>query len=93
MVSWLQIVRALEGDMLLEDLNEGMRPGQSMTFGTAAEATSNARAPGPYTSDMERIRQVPMGISEYRGIVGQFGRPSPIGSEASFSDDMSPVKR
>ncbi|TVU44764.1 hypothetical protein EJB05_04233 [Eragrostis curvula] len=79
-----QIVRALEGDMSLEDLNEGVRPGQSMTFGTAASGAGyKARAPGPYTSDMERIRQVPMAISEYSGTVG----------ELSFSDDMSPVKR
>ncbi|CAM0876519.1 unnamed protein product [Alopecurus aequalis] len=30
-----QIVRALEGDMSIEDLNEGVRPGQSMLFGEA----------------------------------------------------------
>lgn len=30
-----QIVRALEGDMSLEDLNEGVRPGQSVLFGEA----------------------------------------------------------
>uniref|UniRef100_A0A0A9FMR8 non-specific serine/threonine protein kinase n=1 Tax=Arundo donax TaxID=35708 RepID=A0A0A9FMR8_ARUDO len=83
-----QIVRALEGDMSLEDLNEGVRPGQSMTFGTAA-AGYKAKVPGRYTSDMERIRQVPMAIPKYSGTVGEFGRPSPIGSEGS-SDEMSP---
>ncbi|XP_062212581.1 proline-rich receptor-like protein kinase PERK4 [Phragmites australis] len=89
-----QIVRALEGDMSLEDLNEGVRPGQSMTFGTsAAGAGYKATAPGDYTSDMERIRQVPMATPECSGAVAEFGRPSPIGSEGSFSDDMSPVKR
>ncbi|KAK8444031.1 hypothetical protein SEVIR_9G070300v4 [Setaria viridis] len=93
-----QIVRALEGDMSLEDLNEGVRPGQSMTFGpaapVAAAASYNAnRAPGQYTSDMERIRQAPMAIPEYSGTVTGFGRPSPIESEGSFSDDdLSPVK-
>ncbi|KAG2534837.1 hypothetical protein PVAP13_9NG087946 [Panicum virgatum] len=49
-----QIVRALEGDMSLEDLNEGARPGQSMTLGTAASEPSYKahRAPGRYTSDI-----------------------------------------
>jgi hypothetical protein len=31
----VQIVRALEGDMSLEDLNEGVRPGQSALFDEA----------------------------------------------------------
>ncbi|RLN41025.1 proline-rich receptor-like protein kinase PERK4 [Panicum miliaceum] len=91
-----QIVRALEGDMSLEDLNEGVRPGQSMTFGTAASASSYKadRAPGRYTSDMERIRQATMAIPEYGGgAVTVFGRPSPTGSEGPFDDDdLSPVK-
>ncbi|KAK3145912.1 hypothetical protein QOZ80_3BG0259120 [Eleusine coracana subsp. coracana] len=88
-----QIVRALEGDMSLEDLNEGMRPGQSMSFGVAASSSYETRAPGPYTSDMQRIRQVPMVISEYSGTVGEFDCLSPTGSEPSFSHAMSPVKR
>jgi len=91
-----QIVRALEGDMSLEDLNEGVRPGQSMAFGTAASAPSYKanRAPGQYTSDMERIRQAPMAIGESSGgAVTGFGRPSPIGIEGPFDDDeLSPVK-
>uniref|UniRef100_A0ACD5X7S4 Uncharacterized protein n=1 Tax=Avena sativa TaxID=4498 RepID=A0ACD5X7S4_AVESA len=33
-----QIVRALEGDMSLEDLNEGVRPGQSVLFGEAGSS-------------------------------------------------------
>jgi len=84
-----QIVRALEGDMSLEDLNEGARPGQSMTLGTAASAPSYKahRAPGRYTSDMERIRQAPMEIGECSGgAVTGFGRPF------DDDDDLSPVK-
>ncbi|PAN44748.1 hypothetical protein PAHAL_9G067200 [Panicum hallii] len=90
-----QIVRALEGDMSLEDLNEGVRPGQSMTFGTASASLYKAnRAPGRYTSDMERIRQATVAIPEYSGgAVTGFGRPSPVGSEGPFDDDdLSPVK-
>jgi interleukin-1 receptor-associated kinase 1 len=86
----MQIVRALEGDMSLEDLNEGVRPGQSMTFVGTADSYKASRAPGQYTSDMERIRQAPMAIPEYSGAITGF---SPIGSEGSFSeDDLSPVK-
>ncbi|KAJ1293377.1 hypothetical protein BS78_01G063300 [Paspalum vaginatum] len=88
-----QIVRALEGDMSLEDLNEGVRPGQSMAFGTATAASVSykAQAPGTYTSDMERIRQAPMAIPEYSGAATEFGRLSPVGSDGSF-EDLSPVK-
>ncbi|KQK12955.1 hypothetical protein BRADI_1g07010v3 [Brachypodium distachyon] len=34
-----QVVRALEGDMSLEDLNEGVRPGRSGVFDAAAESS------------------------------------------------------
>lgn len=83
MAFWVQIVRALEGDISLEDLNdnEGVRPGQSMAFGTAdAAATSyKAKAPGPYTHGVERIRQAP---TVYSGAVG---RPSTIGNDGDES--------
>ena len=75
--------------MSLEDLNEGVRPGQSMAFGAAASAPSYKAngAPGQYTSDMERIRQAPMEIGEYSGgAVTGFGRPF------DDDDDLSPVK-
>ncbi|KAL5210976.1 hypothetical protein ABZP36_006599 [Zizania latifolia] len=52
-----QIVRALEGDMSLEDLNEGVRPGKSMLFDTAALESNLSEAPRPYPSDMNWIRQ------------------------------------
>lgn len=43
--------------MSLEDLNEGMRPGQSMVFGTAETGGSISEASGSYTFDMDRIIQ------------------------------------
>lgn len=88
-----QIVRALEGDMSLEDLNEGVRPGQSMLFGSAGSGYRKEAPAGSYTSDMNRIRQVAMASPEYSGTIGEFGRPSPIGSDGPFSDEMSPVGR
>jgi hypothetical protein len=81
----VQIVRALEGDISLEDLNdnEGVRPGQSMAFGTAAAAAAatsyKAKAPGPYTHGVERIRQAP---TVYSGAVG---RPSTIVNDGDES--------
>lgn len=63
MVFLAQIVRALEGDMSLEALNEGVRPGQSMMFGTSGAGYKN-EAPGSYTSNMNRIGQVAMASPE-----------------------------
>ncbi|XP_040377563.1 proline-rich receptor-like protein kinase PERK4 [Oryza brachyantha] len=75
-----QIVRALEGDVSLEDLNEGMRPGQSMVFGTAEHGSSIGGTSGLYTFDMDRVVQEAKARAE-------FGRRA--GGDASFSDEMS----
>ncbi|XP_022136397.1 proline-rich receptor-like protein kinase PERK4 [Momordica charantia] len=49
-----QIVRALEGDVSLDDLNEGIRPGQSSIYsGTSSEYDSSA-----YQADMSRFRKL-----------------------------------
>ena len=84
----VQIVRALEGDMSLEDLNEGVRAGQSMLFGTAESSGFRKEAPaGSYMSDVNRARQVAMAGPVYSGAIGEYGRPSPIGSDGPFSDE------
>uniref|UniRef100_A0A0E0KAT0 Protein kinase domain-containing protein n=1 Tax=Oryza punctata TaxID=4537 RepID=A0A0E0KAT0_ORYPU len=49
-----QIVRALEGDASLDDLNEGVKPGQSMMFSTGSEYDSG----GNYASNINRLRKV-----------------------------------
>ncbi|XP_020167535.1 proline-rich receptor-like protein kinase PERK4 [Aegilops tauschii subsp. strangulata] len=76
-----QIVRALEGDMSLEDLNDGVRPGQSRLFGEEA---------GSYSSDMNRTKEVAVASPEYSG---RFGRPSPVSSDRPNSEETSPVER
>ncbi|VAI37328.1 unnamed protein product [Triticum turgidum subsp. durum] len=76
-----QIVRALEGDMSLEDLNDGVRPGQSRLFGEEA---------GSYSSDMNRAKEVAVASPEYSG---RSGRPSPVSSDRPISDEMSPAER
>jgi hypothetical protein len=50
--SWfsVQIVRALEGDMSLDDLNEGVKPGQSMVYSSDES--------GNYASNINKLRQV-----------------------------------
>jgi interleukin-1 receptor-associated kinase 1 len=63
-----------------------------MAFGTAVAASYKAKAPGPYTSDMERIRQAPTASPVYSGAAIEFGRPSTIANEGSFCHDLSPEK-
>ncbi|XP_050943149.1 proline-rich receptor-like protein kinase PERK4 isoform X2 [Cucumis melo] len=49
-----QVVRALEGDVSLDDLNEGIRPGQSSIFSAASsDYDSNA-----YQADMSKFRKI-----------------------------------
>ncbi|CAN6320806.1 unnamed protein product [Urochloa humidicola] len=56
-----QIVRALEGDASLDDLNEGVKPGQSMMFSSSSEHESG----GNYASNINRLRKVAFESSEY----------------------------
>nr|CAD1828165.1 unnamed protein product [Ananas comosus var. bracteatus] len=63
-----QIVRALEGDVSLEDLNEGVRPGQSMLFSSGSG--SEYESPSSYTANMQRIRKVVVASPEYSGEYG-----------------------
>jgi hypothetical protein len=55
-------VRALEGDVSLEDLNEGMRPGQSMMFSSSSDYESSS-----YASNVRRIRKMALASPEYSG--------------------------
>ncbi|XP_038877288.1 proline-rich receptor-like protein kinase PERK4 [Benincasa hispida] len=49
-----QVVRALEGDVSLDDLNEGIRPGQSSIYSaTSSDYDSNA-----YHADMSKFRKI-----------------------------------
>ncbi|KAE8735870.1 Proline-rich receptor-like protein kinase PERK5 [Hibiscus syriacus] len=55
-----QIVRILEGDSSLDDLNDGTKPGQSTIFGASGEYSSSA-----YNADMQRFRQLALGSQEF----------------------------
>ncbi|RRT40266.1 hypothetical protein B296_00058619 [Ensete ventricosum] len=75
-----QIVRALEGDVSLEDLNEGVRPGQSSLFSSGSDYESS-----PYTSNTNRVRRVVVASSEYSA---EYSGPSSGG----LSGEMRPVE-
>lgn len=57
-----QIVRALDGDASLDDLNEGVRPGHSSVFGTNSSSDYDA---GSYNADMKRFRKVALSSQDY----------------------------
>ena len=48
----VQVVRALEGDVSLEDLNEGVRPGHSRLFGSYSSSDYDS---GQYNEDMKKF--------------------------------------
>ncbi|URE01886.1 STYKc [Musa troglodytarum] len=76
----LQIVRALEGDVSLEDLNEGVRPGQSALFSSGSDYESS-----PYTSNANRVGRVVVASSEYSA---EYSGPSSGG----LSGEMRPAE-
>jgi len=57
-----QIVRALEGDSSLEDLNEGVKPGQSSIYGSN---TTSDYSQSSYNADMKKFRQMALGSQDF----------------------------
>ncbi|KAA8536112.1 hypothetical protein F0562_028590 [Nyssa sinensis] len=88
-----QIVRALEGDVSLEDLNEGVKPGHSTVFGSGGSSEYDASSS---TSDMKKFRKTAMSSQEFtsseHGQTGEFGvRPSSSsGGESQEMRRLSP---
>ncbi|XP_042436975.1 proline-rich receptor-like protein kinase PERK4 [Zingiber officinale] len=82
-----QIVSALEGAVSLEDLNEGVRPGQSMMFSSGSDYETSS-----YNSSMNRIRKVvliPEYTDEYSGPISEYEPtlPSPSNNDVYSDDD------
>lgn len=79
-----QIVRALEGDASLSDLNEGMRPGQSSIYSSHGSSDYDTNQ---YNEDMIKFRKMALasrdyGSSEYSGPTSEYGLyPSGSSSE------------
>ncbi|KAL6596334.1 hypothetical protein ACP70R_047698 [Stipagrostis hirtigluma subsp. patula] len=79
-----QIVRALEGDASLDDLNEGMKPGQSMMFSSSSEYDSAGG--GNYASNISKFRKVAFESSEYSN---EYSGTSEYGANPSQSSAES----
>ncbi|KAI0516659.1 hypothetical protein KFK09_009336 [Dendrobium nobile] len=80
-----QIARALEGDSSLDDLNEGVKPGQSMLLSSSSDHDS-----GSYASNISRLRQVAFESNDISQECS--GRTSDYGHNNSTSSSSGEVK-
>lgn len=86
-----QIVRALEGDVSLEALNEGVKPGQSSVFGSnSSEYDANA-----YNADMKQFRKVAFATqgfdsSEYSAQSSDYSHNRTPSTDSMNSKEMKP---
>ncbi|CAH9143771.1 unnamed protein product [Cuscuta epithymum] len=69
-----QVVRALEGDMSLSDLNEGIKPGHSSAYGSSYGSSDYDTM--QYNEDMKKMRKMALGSQEYGGSTGQYSNPT-----------------
>nr|KYP66978.1 putative serine/threonine-protein kinase At1g01540 family [Cajanus cajan] len=81
-----QVVRALEGDVSLADLNEGIRPGHSTMYSSHESSDYDTVQ---YKEDMKKFRKMALGTqeygasSEYSAATSEYGlNPSGSSSEA-----------
>ncbi|KAJ4766804.1 Proline-rich receptor-like protein kinase PERK4 [Rhynchospora pubera] len=79
-----QVVRALEGDASLEDLNDRVKPGQSVVFSSSSDYDS-----GSYTN-VNRFRKVALDSTEYTNEYSQTSEYGLNMSESSSSGETSP---
>ncbi|KAL5715221.1 non-specific serine/threonine protein kinase [Ranunculus cassubicifolius] len=89
-----QIVRALEGDASLDDLNEAIRNGSSRYSSNGSGDYDSAT----YNADMKKFRNLTLNSQEYTsseyGATGDYGRdPSSSSSEASNSREINRNRR
>ncbi|CAK9152423.1 unnamed protein product [Ilex paraguariensis] len=80
-----QIVRALDGDSSLDDLNEVVKPGQSTAFN--AKGTAQAYDTGAYNADMMKFRKMVMSSQEFAS--SEYGGTSEYGLNPSSSSSDS----
>lgn len=81
-----QIVRALEGDVSLEDLNEGVKPGQSSYFGGGNSSSSDYDA-SSYSADMKKFRKMALDSQNFAS--SEYGATSEYGLNPSSSSESS----
>ncbi|XVF01116.1 hypothetical protein REPUB_Repub04eG0060400 [Reevesia pubescens] len=81
-----QIVRALQYDVSLDDLNEGMRPGQSSRFSSTSDG--NDYGSSSYSTNMKKFMKLALDSQEYGS--DDFGNTSEYGlNPSSTSSDSS----
>lgn len=86
-----QVVRALEGDVSLSDLNEGIRPGHSTVYSSHGSSDYDT---AQYNEDMKKFRKMALqskeyGSSEYSGPTSEYGlNPSGSSSEGQLTREM-----
>ncbi|KAI4347122.1 hypothetical protein L6164_007965 [Bauhinia variegata] len=68
-----QVVRALEGDMSLTDLNEGIRPGHSTVYSSHGSSDYDTVQ---YKEDMKKFRKIALGTQEYGASSEYSGGPT-----------------
>jgi hypothetical protein len=57
----IQVVRALEGDVSLDDLNEGVRPGHSRFVGSYSSSSASDYDTNQYKEDLKKFRKMALG--------------------------------
>lgn len=67
-----QIVRALEGDVSLSDLNEGIKPGQSNVYSSYGSSDYDT---SQYNEDLKKFRKMALGSQEY-GASSEYSTPT-----------------
>lgn len=84
-INYNQIVRALEGDSLLEDLNEGVKPGQSSVYNP--NGGSDAYDTRAYDADMLKFKKMVMNSQDFNS--SEYGGTSEYGLNLSSSSGGS----
>lgn len=77
-----QIVRALEGDASLADLNDAIRPGHSTLYSSHGSSDYDT---SQYNEDMKKFRKMALGSQEYGASSEYSGRTSEYGLNPSGS--------
>ncbi|KAJ0090837.1 hypothetical protein Patl1_13251 [Pistacia atlantica] len=85
-----QIVRALEGDVSLSDLNEGIRPGHSNIYSSYGSSDYDTMQ---YNEDLKKFRKMALNSQEY-GASSEYSAPTseyglyPSGSSGENTREM-----
>ncbi|XP_024932879.3 proline-rich receptor-like protein kinase PERK4 [Ziziphus jujuba] len=67
-----QIVRALEGDVSMDEINDGVKPGHTAFFPSSSSSEYDTNA---YNADMKKFRQMALSSQDF-GMSGEYGTGS-----------------